>query len=76
MIFQGRFERARKLQQEQIKGIERAYDDENLSDKLEKNDTLAMILSALIVFLIFRPLTGRADKQSVLHTSTAEHQKL
>ncbi len=51
MIFQGRFERARKLQQEQIKGIERAYDDENLSDKLEKNDTLAMILSALIVFL-------------------------
>ncbi len=51
MSFQGRFERARKLQQEQIKGIERAYDDENLSDKLEKNDTLAMILSALIVFL-------------------------
>ncbi len=51
MIFQGRFERARKLQQEQIKGIERAYDDENLSDKLEKNDTFAMILSALIVFL-------------------------
>ena len=51
MIFQGRFEKARKLQQEQMNGRERAYDEENLSDKLEKNDTLAMILSALMVFL-------------------------
>ena len=51
MIFQGRFEKARKLQQEQMNGRERAYDEENISDKLEKNDTLAMILSALMVFL-------------------------
>ncbi len=51
MIFQGRFEKARKLQQEQMNGSERAYDDENISNKLEKNDTLAMILSALMVFL-------------------------
>ena len=34
-----------------MNGRERAYDEENLSDKLEKNDTLAMILSALMVFL-------------------------
>ncbi len=51
MIFQGRFERARKLQQEQMNGRERAYDDETLADKLEKNDTLAMIFSALMVFV-------------------------
>ena len=51
MIFQGRYDKARKLQQEQMNGRERAYDDDTLADKLEKNDTLAMILSALIVFL-------------------------
>jgi hypothetical protein len=51
MIFQGRYDKARKLQQEQMNGRERAYDDDTLADKLEKNDTLAMILSALLVFL-------------------------
>lgn len=51
MIFQGRYDKARKLQQEQMNGRERAYDDDTLADKLEKNDTLAMILSALAVFL-------------------------
>jgi len=29
----------------------KALEDENLADKLEKNDTLALILSALIVFI-------------------------
>ena len=51
MIFQGRYERARKLQQEQMQGRDRAFDDETLADKLDKKDTLAMILSALAVFL-------------------------
>ncbi len=51
MLFQGRYEKARKLQQEKLNGRERAFDDESLSDKLEKNDTLALILSALMVFL-------------------------
>ncbi len=51
MMFKGRFEQARQHQQEQMDGSERAYDDENISNKLEKNDTLAMILSALMVFL-------------------------
>ena len=37
MIFQGRYDKARKLQQEQMNGRERAYDDDTLADKLEKN---------------------------------------
>ncbi|MBQ9300538.1 MAG: hypothetical protein IJ214_08500 [Clostridia bacterium] len=51
MLFQGRYDRARKLQKERMNGKERAFDDENLADKLEKNDTLALILSALMVFI-------------------------
>lgn len=51
MLFQGRFEKVRALQKEQLQGRERAYDEESLEDKLEKHDTLAMILSALLVFL-------------------------
>lgn len=51
MLFEGRFNKARKLQQEEMEGKERAFDQENLSDLLEKNDTLALILSALITIL-------------------------
>lgn len=51
MLFQGKFDRARKLQKERMGDRERALEDENLSEKLEKNDTLALILSALMVFL-------------------------
>ena len=51
MLFEGRFNTARKLQQEAMEGKERAFDQENLSDLLEKNDTLALILSALITIL-------------------------
>ncbi len=51
MIFQGRFEKARKLQQERMRGQQRAFDEEGLADKLDKNDTLAMILSALAVYI-------------------------
>ncbi|MBR5110261.1 MAG: hypothetical protein IK099_08695 [Clostridia bacterium] len=51
MVFHGRFEKALNQLRERQKGKERAFDDENLSDKLEKNDTLALILSALLVFL-------------------------
>ena len=51
MIFQGKYDRARKLQKERMGDAPRALEQENLSDKLEKGDTLAMILSALLVFL-------------------------
>lgn len=51
MLFQGRFEKALDHLRAKQQGKERAFDDENLADKLEKNDTLAMILSALLVFL-------------------------
>ncbi|MBR3019468.1 MAG: hypothetical protein IKH57_20715 [Clostridia bacterium] len=51
MLFQGRFEKALNRLREKQQGRERAFDDENVADKLEKNDTLALILSALLVFL-------------------------
>ena len=51
MLFQGRYEKARRLQQERLNGRERAFDDDTLSDKLEKKDTAALIISALLVFL-------------------------
>lgn len=51
MMFRGRLEKAQNRLREIQQGKERALDDENLADKLEKNDTLAMILSALLVFL-------------------------
>lgn len=51
MIFQRKYERARQFQKEQMGDVPRALEDENLADKLEKNDTLAMILSALIVII-------------------------
>ena len=51
MIFRGRFERAKALQKEQMQGHNLAVDDVDLEDKLEKNDTLAMILAALLTFL-------------------------
>ena len=51
MIFQRKFERAMKHLKEQTGDSPKALEDENLGDKLEKNDTLALILSALIVFI-------------------------
>lgn len=51
MIFHGRYDRARKLQQEKMQGRERAYDDDQLGSKLEKGDTAALIISAMITIL-------------------------
>ena len=51
MIFQGRFEKARKLLQQRMQGRKLAADEDDLENQLEKGDTLAMILSALMVFL-------------------------
>ena len=51
MMFRGRFDRARALQKEQMQGRDRAYDDVDIEEKLEKNDTLAMVLAALITIL-------------------------
>ncbi len=51
MMFRGKYDRAHAFQKEQMKGRSLACDDENIEDKLEKNDTLAMILAGLITFL-------------------------
>ena len=51
MMFRGKFDRAHAFQKEQMQGQDLAYEDENLEDKLEKNDTLAMIIAGLITFL-------------------------
>ena len=51
MIFQRKYERARRLQKERMGDAPLALEDENLADKLEKKDTLALILSAMIVII-------------------------
>jgi len=51
MLFQRKYDRMKKFQKEQLGDAERALETENFADKLEKNDTLALILSALIVIL-------------------------
>ncbi len=51
MIFQRKYERARNLQKERLGGETPALEDEDLESKLEKGDTLALILSALITVL-------------------------
>ena len=51
MIFQRKYERAMKHLKEQTDSSPKALEDENLADKLEKNDALAMIISGLIVIL-------------------------
>ncbi len=51
MLFQSKYDRARKLQQERMGDAPRALEDENLADKLEKHDTFALIVSALITIL-------------------------
>ena len=50
MMYRGKYDRARAFQKEQMKGQQMAA-DVDLEDVLEKHDTLAMILSALITFL-------------------------
>ena len=51
MIFQGRYEKARNQLRDRMKGQKLAADEDDLENQLEKGDTLAMILSALLVFL-------------------------
>ena len=51
MLFHGRYEKAMEQLREKQQGKDLAFEDENLADKLEKNDTLALILSALLVFV-------------------------
>lgn len=51
MMFRGKYDRARSFQKEQMQGRQLASDVDDLEGQLEKHDTLALILSALITFL-------------------------
>ncbi len=51
MIFHRKYEKLREFEQEQLGGSPKALEDENLADKLEKNDTKALIVSALITIV-------------------------
>ena len=51
MLFHGRYEKAMEQLREKQQGKDLVFEDENLADKLEKNDTMALILSALLVFV-------------------------
>ena len=50
-MFEGKRKRAEAFLREQSQGKEKALADEELGSKLEKGDTLAMILSALLVIV-------------------------
>lgn len=50
-MFEGKRKRAEALLKERTEGTEKALLDEDLANKIEKGDTLAMILSALLVFV-------------------------
>jgi len=51
MLFHRKYEKMKAFQREQLGDNPRALEEENLSDKLEKHDTLALILSALITIV-------------------------
>ena len=51
MIFQRKYDRALQNVKDKNSGSPKALEDEELSNKLEKGDVPAMIISALIVIL-------------------------
>ena len=51
MLFQRRYEKQIEGIKQKNTGVKRAVDEENIQGMLEKNDTLAMILSALITIV-------------------------
>ena len=51
MIFQRKYEKQMKNLQEKTAASPKALEDEELSNKLEKGDVPAMIISALIVLV-------------------------
>ena len=64
ILFHSKFEKLRAFSREKMGSSPSALEDENLADKLEKNDTLALILSAMItiipVVLVFLCLVAAA----------------
>ena len=51
ILFHRKYEKLREFEREQLGGDQKALECENLGDQLEKHDTLALILSALITSL-------------------------
>lgn len=51
ILFHRKYEKLREFEREQLGDSPKALENGNLSDHLEKNDTLALILSALITIV-------------------------
>ena len=51
ILFHKKYEKLRAFEQEQLGDDSKALECENLADHLEKGDTLALILSAMITIL-------------------------
>jgi hypothetical protein len=51
ILFHRKYEKLRAFEQEQLGDDPKALECENLADHLEKGDTLALILSALITIV-------------------------
>ncbi len=51
ILFHRKYEKLRTFEQEQLGDSPKALECENLADQLEKHDTLALIISALITIV-------------------------
>ena len=51
ILFHRKYEKLREFEREQLGDSQKALENDNLADHLEKNDTLALIISALITIL-------------------------
>ena len=71
ILFHRKYEKLRAFEQEQLGDKPKALECENLADQLEKHDTLAMILSALItivpVALVFLCLISAVAYFLIVH---------
>ncbi len=71
ILFHRKYEKLREFEREQLGGDQKALECGNLADQLEKHDTLALILSALItivpVALIFLCLISAIGYFCIVH---------
>ena len=71
ILFHRKFEKLREFEREQLGDSPKAFESDHLADHLEKNDTLALIISALItivsVALVFLCLISAIGYFIIVH---------
>ncbi len=51
MIFRRKYERAVEFQKEKMKGVEKASENTDIENVMEKGDKMAMVIAALVTIL-------------------------